>query len=127
MTMATMKSDLVGMGLSAACVVHCLLLPVAVLAAPTWNAWFGDTENTLHWVLFVIALAVSGYALTAGYRRHRARTVPTLGVIGLLIMLAAAAHVFGRSTEAALTIAGAVVVGAAHLLNVRLMAGASHA
>jgi hypothetical protein len=122
--MASAKTDLVGMTLSAACVVHCLLLPVAVLAAPAWNAWLGDTENELHWVLFVVALLVTGYALLAGFRRHGAPGVVVIGTMGLLVMLAAAAHVFGRGTEAMLTVAGALIVAVAHVQNVRLSARA---
>jgi hypothetical protein len=49
-----------------------------------------------------------------------------VGAVGLLVMLAAAAHLFGRTTEAALTVAGAVIVGTAHALNLRLHATCAH-
>lgn len=118
-----MKADIAGIALSAACLVHCLLLPVVILAAPAWHVWLGETETALHWVLFGIALLVTGWALYAGYRRHAAMSVVATGAVGLLVMLAGAAHVFGRPTEATLTILGAAIVAAAHLLNVRLCAG----
>lgn len=118
--MAATKSDLVGMTLSAACIVHCLLLPVMVLAAPAWNAWLGETENALHWIMFGVALVVSGYAFFTGYRRHRAANVIVIGAAGLVVMLAAALHLAGPSAEAALTVSGALVVALAHVQNVRL-------
>jgi hypothetical protein len=121
-----MKSDLVGLLLTAACVVHCLVLPVALLAVPVWSTWLGETENVLHWGFFVIALLVSGYALLLGFRRHGAVVVVWVGAVGLLVMLAAAAHLFGRTTEAALSVAGAVIVAAAHVLNLRLHAACVH-
>jgi O-antigen/teichoic acid export membrane protein len=121
-----MKSDLVGLLLTAACIVHCLVLPVALLAAPVWSAWLGETENVLHWLLFFFALLVSGYALLIGFRRHRAVVVVWVGAVGLLVMLAAAAHLFGRTTEAALTMTGAVIVAAAHVLNLRLHTACAH-
>jgi hypothetical protein len=94
------SSDLVGLLLTAACVVDCRVLPVALL--------------------------VSGYALLIGFRRHRGVVVVWVGAAGLLLTLAAAAHLFGRTTEAALTVVGAVIVGAAHALNLRLHAACAH-
>lgn len=122
-----MKADIAGIALSAACLAHCLLLPVAIFAAPALHVWLGETETTLHWLLFGVALVVTGWALYVGFQRHAAMSVVVTGSVGLFLMFAAAAHVFGRPTEAMLTIVGAAVVAAAHLLNVRMCAGCAQA
>ena len=116
--------DLAGLALSASCLVHCLALPIALLTAPALALWLGETETTVHWLLFAIAAAVSGAALYTGFRRHGATLVVVVGVLGLLVMAVAAAHLFGASLEAALTLIGASILALAHVVNLRLAAGA---
>jgi MFS-type transporter involved in bile tolerance (Atg22 family) len=115
-----MKIDALGLALSGSCLIHCLVLPVAVVAAPSLSVWLGQTESVVHWVLLLIAIVVSGSALYSGFRRHGTGLVLVLGVAGLSVMAAAAAHVFGRTTEAGLTVVGAAVVAVAHVVNLRL-------
>ncbi len=115
-----MKLDFVGVVLSGSCLVHCLLLPVAVVAAPSLAIWLGETESSVHWSLFAVALVVSGWALYTGFRRHRVALVMVVGAVGLLVMGVAAAHLFGRAPEAALTLLGASIVALAHVVNLRL-------
>ncbi len=115
-----MKLDFVGVVLSGSCLVHCLLLPVAVVAAPSLAIWLGETESSVHWSLFAVALVVSGWALYTGFRRHRVALVMVVGGVGLLVMGVAAAHLFGRAPEAALTLLGASIVALAHVVNLRL-------
>lgn len=118
-----MRWDFLGLALSGSCLVHCLLLPVAIVAAPVLSSWLGETENTVHWVLFGVALGVSGWALVGGFRHHGVVAVILLGAVGLAIMLVGASHLFGRAVEAALTMTGAGIVAAAHVVNLRLCAG----
>lgn len=117
------KMDLAGLVLSAACLVHCLALPVALAAAPSLAVWLGETESTVHWLLFVLAALISGGALYAGFRRHGVVLVVTVGCVGLLVMGVAAAHLFGTSLEAALTLVGAGILALAHVVNLRLSGG----
>jgi len=121
-----MKVDLMGLALSGACLLHCLILPVAVIAAPSASAWLGATENTVHWLLVLVALGVSGWALHAGYKRHGAATAIVLGGVGLVVMLVGAAHLFGRAAETVLTLGGAAIVAAAHVINLRMCAHHAH-
>lgn len=119
-----MKFDLIGLVLSGSCLLHCLLLPVAVVAAPSLAVWLGETETSVHWLLFAVALLVSGWALLAGLRRHGAWLVVLVGAAGLLVMAVAAAHLFGRGMEVALTLIGASIVALAHVVNLRLSVAA---
>jgi len=121
-----MKVDLMGLALSGACLLHCLILPVAVIAAPSASAWLGATENTVHWLLVLVAIGISGWALHAGYKRHGAAAVMVLGGLGLVVMVIGAAHLFGRAAETALTLGGAGIVAAAHVINLRMCANHAH-
>jgi hypothetical protein len=118
-----MKLDSMGLALSGACLVHCLLVSVAVIAAPSASAWLGATENAMHWFLMAIAVVVSGWALYSGFTRHGVATVVMLGIAGLAVMFVGAAHLFGRAAETMLTLGGAGIVAAAHIINLRLCAG----
>jgi len=120
------KSDLVAMGLSAVCLVHCLLLPVAVAAVPVWHTWLGNSEAGVHWVLLGIGIVVTVWALAAGFRRHGAALVLVIGALGLTSMLMAATHGFERPIEILLTLTGAAILGIAHVLNLRFCARCSH-
>jgi len=121
-----MKFDLIGLVLSGSCLLHCLLLPVAVIAAPSLALWLGETETGVHWILFAVALVVSGWALLTGLRRHGAWLVVLVGAVGLLVMAVAAAHLFGRGMEVVLTLVGASIVALAHVVNLRLSVTARH-
>lgn len=117
------RMDLAGLALSASCLLHCLALPVALVAAPSLAAWLGRTESAVHWVLFGLAAVISGGALYTGFRRHGIVLVVVVGSAGLLVMAVAAAHLFGRSLEAALTLVGAGILALAHVVNLRMSAG----
>jgi hypothetical protein len=113
------RYDRVAIGLSIACLVHCLALPVALLLAPTLGPLMLGTESPVHWLLLGLALPVSVYALWHGYRAHGQLLGLWLGALGLLIMLVAVSHIFDRSRETVLTVIGVSLLLVAHLSNLR--------
>jgi hypothetical protein len=117
------RYDRVAIGLSVACLVHCIALPVALLLAPTFGPVMLGTESPIHWVLLGLALPVSVYALWHGYRAHGQALGLWLGALGLLIMLVAVSHLFDRSLETVLTVIGVSLLLVAHLLNLRNESG----
>lgn len=109
--------DRAAIWLSGLCLVHCLALPLAVLLTPTVSQWLEATETTTHWILFGIAIPISMIALVQGYRRLGSALTLVLGGLGLLLMLVAVSHVFGREFEVVLTTIGVTAVLFAHLRN----------
>ena len=81
-------------------------MPVAFLLAPSLSAWLDATETQTHWLLFGLAVPISGIALFRGYRRQANGLTVLLGVLGLALMLLGVAHVFGEDLEIILTTAG---------------------
>ena len=107
--------------MSSLCLVHCLLLPLALAASPMLAA--GVAHEILHgpvwvhWLLIALAAPVSVYALWRGSEIHHNRTPWMLAALGFLLMAAGAlAHGHGLA-ESALTVAGGLVVALAHWRN----------
>jgi hypothetical protein len=116
--------DRAAIWLSGLCLVHCLAVPLAFLLAPSLSAWLDATETQTHWILFGLAVPISGVALYRGYRREPNQLTVTLGILGLLLMLLGVTHLFGGELEIVLTTAGVILVMFAHLRN--LHAGHEH-
>lgn len=121
------RLDRMAIGLSVVCLLHCLALPVFLLALPTLSDYTAGTESPFHWLLLGIALPLSGFALWRGYLHHRHRNVLLLGGLGLTIMFLGVAHLPAEQFETPLTVVGVVVLLAAHVVNLRQNANCSHA
>jgi hypothetical protein len=103
--------------LSALCLVHCLALPLVVAGLP-FLAQFAETH--LHYQVLVIVIPLSFLALGLGYRRHRDMRVVLGGLLGmtLLVIGATVAHTqLGLLADRIFTIAGSLVLAAAHFFN----------
>lgn len=103
--------------MSTLCVVHCLALPLLLTAAPLLSLHWLE-EQHFHWVLLVLALPLSMVGLWQGFRRHASWLVPSVGAIGLGLMVydllpAHEEHIHG------ITLTGVILVAMAHALNIR--------
>lgn len=92
-------------GVSAACAVHCLVVPVALVAAP----WLALGE-TVEWVVLVALMPLVVWQLWRDVRRH-GRWGPCAPVfVGLLVWTAAALTALEALVHAALIGAGGLAV-----------------
>ena len=110
------RLDRAGVLISGLCLVHCIagLLLVTllglgggVLLAPEWHEWG-----------LGLAIAVGALGLGLGALRHRRMVILAQGLTGLLLM-GLALGVGHGAREAGLTIAGVLLVGLAHIRNLR--------
>ncbi|WOF42115.1 MerC family mercury resistance protein [Sphingopyxis indica] len=118
--------DAVGVGLSFACLIHCLALPLLLLLAPALAAWLSLPE-WIHAAILLLATPAAAAAMTDGWRGHRRLAPGLLAASGLTLLgLGLAGHAGWLGTldpEAAdrwFTSAGALGLAAAHLANWRL-------
>jgi len=118
-------ADLLGVGLSLTCLVHCLALPMLLLLAPALSPWLALPEG-IHAAILLLALPAAAIAMRDGWRRHRRIMPALLAAVGLgLLASGLAAHdgwLGVADREAAdrwLTSAGALMLAAAHLANWR--------
>lgn len=122
--------DATGIGLSALCVVHCLLFPTAAAAAPLFApglAEFFGASHDWHIGLLAIAAPISLGGLIWGARVADAGwKIILIGVFGLILMAIGAAHWLGPTAETLVTLAGVSILAGAHLANWRARARAGH-
>lgn len=104
------------------CAVHCALLPALLAAAPALGLsfWLSDgVEATI--VIFVTVLGL--FSLIWGYLRHRALMALLLLVPGLLLLWAGLLNSelhHSQVPHAVVMTLGGVLVGLAHVVNLRL-------
>ncbi len=110
------------------CAVHCAVLPMLLAAAPALGLSFwlsGEVEAVI--VVFVTLLGL--FSLILGYRRHRAMQALALLVPGLLLLWAGLLHAelhHSLIPHAIVMTLGGMLVGFAHLVNLRLNQGHVH-
>lgn len=107
--------------ISSLCLLHCLLLPVAIAVLPAVGGGiaegFSFDRVWLHWALIAVAAPVSCYALVQGVRLHHRLLPVALALAGFAVMaLGAAAHGAGL-IEPVLTVSGGLLVAFAHWRN----------
>lgn len=118
-----MAIDRAAVVLSGVCLVHCMAVPVAMLALPALGALLLQSETLVHWILLGIAVPISALALWVGYSRFGNLRSVWLGAAGLMVMFLGVSHLLGRGLEVALTLIGVVLVAGAHWLNIRRATG----
>ena len=115
----TEAGDKAAIGLSFACALHCLTVPLFLAIFPS-SALSGLGDERIHLGLLVLIIPISVFSLTVGCRLHRSLTVVALGVTGICILCFSAllAHdMGGESLETAGTLLGSGIVALSHALN----------
>jgi hypothetical protein len=114
--------DKVGIGLSSACILHCIATPIAISLLPTIGLSFGSNTELFHILMAAILVPVAGVAFVSGYRKHREIKAAALGFIGVLILVLT---IFIPETSLALVghltlnIVGSLFLISGHFLNRR--------
>lgn len=118
-TAAADLSERVAICASAACLAHCLLLPLALVLLPSLSVLVTVPESFHLWMIG-IAVPSAFFALGLGWRRHRVAVPLVAGTAGLGLLAAGALIVGETAWEAPVTVAGSLALVAAHLGNWRL-------
>ena len=114
--------DRTAIGLSVLCLLHCLALPLALIAGSSFTAlWFADER--FHQLLVFLVLPTSIVALMLGCKKHKTWTVLAWGLCGVGVLAAAALFghdLVGEPGEKILTVIGSILVVVGHVFNFRL-------
>jgi hypothetical protein len=113
------KADIVGMGLSGLCMLHCLVFPLLVSFAPAILRELPGDDVTHRALAIGIALA-GGLAFRSGYKVHRKSWILYLFLLGIALISAAAAlgePVLSAYGEAGITVCGSLLLITAHWCN----------
>lgn len=129
--------DRLGAGLSFTCAMHCLALPLLLLAMPVLQTTLGVTETASHgwlqwlvwsheveWIFSATVLLFAGLVLGRGYRVHRATVALRRFAAGALVLLFTVAEwIDGGQAHGLFLAIGGSLVAWAHWTNLRLLAG----
>ena len=132
----TAKLDRIAVQLSGLCLLHCLALPLVIAFVPV----LGLTEHwhdRFHQIMLFFVVPIAAVALGRGFVMHRHRRVIGLGGLGVALLATAAllvhphAHIghtiTGEAAERWVTVAGALILAAAHVINARALQVLRHA
>jgi hypothetical protein len=117
------RRDAVGVMLSAACLMHCLLTPVLLASLPALGMSFA--HGGFHAIFALLVLGAAALALVPGYRMHGHRSVLVLGVLGTLGVGSGAMLEHG-ALETGLTVAGSLLLVLGHAINLRFSRPHTH-
>lgn len=104
---------------SIVCVVHCLALPVLVLALPAIGGFLSDARG-FHCAMVAMIAPLALAALWLGHGQHGNVRPAILGIIGLSGLTAALLPMASHALETLLTIVASLLLVGAHLWNWRL-------
>lgn len=113
--------DLLGLTASGACLVHCLLLPVLLALLPALSSLLAVPEEA-HLAALCFAVPATAFAMLRGWRLHGIAQPLLVGAAGLAALVIGALAGLEWLAETGFTVAGSLLVMAAHLHNWRLRA-----
>lgn len=107
--------DRLGIGLSLACLIHCLTLPIVASGLAIWAA------VDLHLWLALLIVPIAGVVAWNAHRTHRHRWVGPLLLVGSACIVGAILldPFVSAWTETAVTAIGSVLVVAGHWIHYR--------
>ena len=114
-----LASDKFAMTISMACVAHCFFTPTFLILTSGIFSFSFDNEF-VHKLIVLIAVPVSIYALSLGYKNHKTASFMPTGIIGLCILdlvVALGESTLGEFGEKGLTLLGSIMVAFAHYRN----------
>ena len=114
--------DAAAVAISAICAMHCLALPVVLLAFPLL-AGSVLTDEAFHRIIIWVIVPTSMLAVLAARRSHPDKQVLMLVGTGLATLLLAAfwAHEYAAPwVDTALSVTGGLILAAGHLRNLLL-------
>jgi hypothetical protein len=114
--------DRTAIGLSLLCLVHCLMLPIAIVLLPLIGVGLlGD--HSFHQVLLLLVVPVSLAGIGLGFPHHKDVPVLLLGTGGMVVLLIVAIYghtILPLAYEPWLTTLGGLTLAVAHFRNFRL-------
>ncbi len=113
-----LKVDKLGMCASAACMLHCLAVPIIFVFGLDATLWWIDQE-WIEWSMIGLTLIIGLVSFLGGYRLHKQHFVPVLFLAGLLLMINGE-HVGHEWIGITLSCIGASIVIYAHVHNYQL-------
>lgn len=104
---------------SAACLIHCLVLPLIIAALPSLAGSI-DPGERFHALVLAFAIPTSALALVPGWRASGAAGPLSCGLVGLVLLAISVAIESSEVVETLMTVVGSLCLAGAHFANWRL-------
>ena len=115
-------SDKTAISLSLVCLAHCLFVPTLLVMFSGYVTLSYNNE-LIHYLLLLLAIPVSLYALIRGMRNHSKFNFFVTGLIGIIALVFAitiGTVIWGEFGEKLFTTIGASIIVFAHYKNYKL-------
>ena len=115
-------SDKVSIGISALCLLHCLLFPSLMVLLSSFISVSLNSE-LIHYMLLFLVVPVSSFALIVGLNNHKNSFIFFIGLSGLAILVSALfieLPIKTISGEILFTIIGSLLITFSHYKNYKL-------
>ncbi len=116
-----LTSDKLAAGLSMACVIHCFFAPSLIILSFSFLSLSLESE-LIHYIIVFMAVPISLFALSLGYKNHKVLSFMLIGIFGLSILILAVVlgeGLLGEIGEKTLTLLGSSIVAYSHFMNHR--------
>ena len=113
------NSDKIAMTLSMLCVIHCFFVPSFLILGAGYLSFAIDNEF-VHKAIVLLALPISIFALSIGYKNHKTTSFIPMAVFGLALLILAVVlgeSVLGEAGEQIMTLLGSISLAYAHYKN----------
>jgi thiol:disulfide interchange protein len=109
--------DKAGIWMSSVCLIHCLGVPLLAIVIPTLEN-LPDNDSFIHGLALLLIVPVALISFLKGYAAHRKYYIPTLGALGLILLIVA---FFYEETawHSIITSSGGAILVLGHILNLR--------
>ncbi len=107
------------MTLSMICVIHCFLTPSFLILGAGYLSFAVDNEF-VHKAIVLLAVPISIFALSIGYKNHKTTSFMPIAFLGLVLLILAVVlgeSVLGKAGEQVLTLLGSISLAYAHYRN----------
>lgn len=114
-------ADLIGIGLSGLCTIHCLLISFFMMSMPILARYYLSNPY-IHVILAVFILPIGSLAFFNGFRKHENFKILLFGLVSILAVggIPAITHLFNiRINEPLYLGAASIFLIAAHCLNLK--------
>lgn len=112
--------DRFGVLVSSLCVVHCILLPLVIIAFPTVTTALNLSEDVTHISLLLFLLPATVFAIYSGFKVHKQKAPLVYLGVGLFFVIVGTLFVhdwLSHQWEPFIVILGSICLVRGHLLN----------
>lgn len=109
--------DFIGIGVSFACIIHCLFSLAFIMVAAIWHLDYVETESHTHEFMLASAILIGAFTFIKDFQKHRNISVLANGLVGIGLLASGVLVDYAQWIDATVTLTGCLFIIHAHWLN----------